>query len=210
MSGDAGSFISLFPKGSIPSILNAVSKAGDSLHKKVDNEHENRVSIHFYSLITRVYPFKSGPFDIRLQPQIIDTSSNNSTLSGQIDFIVSCGLGFETYFAIEAKRLRVRSEKGKMVAGNDYYVNDGMMRFVTSQYAPFMVSGAMLGYVYDGDIKQARSGVAKYIDRKRKELKLMPPEKLIKSSIVASKEFYETRHDLKERVFTLYHVFLDV
>ncbi|MGB9498314.1 MAG: hypothetical protein ACKVE4_00885 [Dissulfuribacterales bacterium] len=210
MSGDAGSFISLFPKGSIPSILNAVSKAGNSLHKKVDNEHENRVSIRFYYLITRIYPFKSGPLDIRLQPQIIDTSSNNSTLSGQIDFIVSCGLGFETYFAIEAKRLRVRSNNGKMDAGNDDYVNEGMIRFVTGQYAPFMVTGAMLGYVYDGDIKKARSGVAKYIDGKIKELKLMPPKKLTKSSIVTGKVIYETRHDLKKRAFTLYHIFLRV
>ena len=210
MSGDAGAFTSLFPKGSIPSILNAICQAGGSLRKEVDNEHENRVSIRFYYLVTKVYPFKSGPLDIRLQPQIIDISSNNGKLSGQIDFIVSCGYGSETYFAIEAKRLRVRTSKGKMDAGNDDYVNDGMMRFVSGQYAPFMVTGAMLGYVYDGDIKKARLGIERYIKSKIKELKLMRPEKMVKSSIVVDKPIYETRHGLKKRDFTLYHIFLVV
>jgi hypothetical protein len=160
--------------------------------------------------LIRIYPFRSGPLDIRLQPEIVSVDSDKSTPIGQIDFLVSCSLGAEVYFAIEAKRLRVRSTKGRMDAGNDDYVNEGMMRFISGQYAPFMVTGAMLGYVYDGDLKKACSGVAKYIDGKIKELKLMPPKKLAKTSIVAGKTIYETRHDLKKRAFTLYHVFLGV
>lgn len=154
--------------------------------------------------------FRDGPLSIHPQQEILSSDPDVDKPQGYIDILVSCGYGSETYFAIEAKRLRVRSEKGKMVAGNDYYVNDGMMRFVTSQYAPFMVSSAMLGYVYDGDIKKARSGVSKYIRGKIDELKLMPPEKMMKTSIVDAKEVYETRHDLKKRKFTLYHIFLGV
>ena len=73
---------------------------------------------------------------------------------------------------------------GKMDAGNDDYVNDGMMRFIFGQYAPFMKTGAMLGYVYDGDIKIARSGVARYIKSREKELKLTSPKLLKRASIL--------------------------
>lgn len=210
MGGDAGAYISLFPLGNIPPLLYAIFQAGETLRKETDNEHENRISRRLFYRLIRIDPFRSGPLDIRLQPEIVAVDSDKSTPEGQIDFLVSCGLGAEVYFAIEAKRLRVRSTKGKMDAGNDDYVNDGMMRFVAGQYAPFMSTGAMLGYVYDGDIKKACAGVAGYIDGKINELKLMPPQKLTKSSIVASKEIYETRHDLKKRDFTLYHVFLGV
>jgi hypothetical protein len=85
-----------------------------------------------------------------------------------------------------------------------------MMRFITGQYAPLMVTGAMLGYVYDGNIKKACSGVANYIDGRINKLKLMPPKKLAKSAIVVSKTIYETRHNLKKKAFTLYHLFLSV
>ena len=97
-----------------------------------------------------------------------------------------------------------------MDAGNDDYVNDGMMRFVTGQYAPFMNSGAMLGYVYDGDTGKARAGVAGYILKKTKELKMLTPKQIAGSSILQDKPVYETRHDLKKRRFTIYHIFLAV
>jgi hypothetical protein len=106
--------------------------------------------------------------------------------------------------------LRVRSTSGKMDAGNDEYVNNGMMRFVTGQYSPFMRTGAMLGYVYDGDTKKSHSGIAHYINKKVKELKLMPPKKLQKASIISSKPVYETRHGLKKRPFLIYHIFIAV
>ena len=210
MGKETREFRNLFPKGHIPVILDSLFKAGETLHKETENELENRISRRLYFKLIRIYPFRSGPLDIRLQPEIVSVDSEKGTPEGQIDFLVSCGLGAETYFAIEAKRPRVRSAKGKMDAGNDDYVNDGMMRFVTGQYAPFMVTGAMLGYVYDGDIKKACSGVSKYIDGKVKKLKIVPPQKLTKSTIVADKTIYETRHDFKKRDFTLYHVFLVV
>jgi len=86
-------------------------------------------------------------------------------------------------------------------------VDEGMMRFVTGQYAPLMESSAMLGYVYDGDIFRASSGIYDIIREKESILKLKtiicdkyPPCELIR----------ETRHALGERSFTIYHLFLDV
>ncbi len=104
--------------------------------------------------------------------------------------------------------MRVRSSDGRLVSGNDKYVNEGMMRFVSGQYAPFMKASAMIGYVFDGQKSKARAGVEKYIQKKAKLLKLLDPLQLTRSPILNEKIVDETRHDLERRVFTLYHIFL--
>jgi hypothetical protein len=210
MAGEARAFRVLFPKRHIPIILISILQAGKNLRKKTANDLEDWISRRLYWRLIRIYPFRDGPLDIRLQPEIVSVDSDENVPAGKIDFVVSCGLGVEIYFAIEAKRLRVRSTSGKMDAGNDDYVNNGMMRFVTGQYAPFMKTGAMLGYVYDGDTNKACTGVSGYIKSKVKELKLTSPKQLTKASIVPDKPIYETRHRLKKRSFLIYHVFLAV
>ncbi len=182
-----------------------------TFEKKTANDLEDWISRRLYWRLIRIYPFRDGPLDIRLQPEIVSVDSDENVPVGKIDFVVSCGLGAEIYFAIEAKRLRVRSTtSGKMDAGNDDYVNDGMIRFVSGQYAPFMKAGAMLGYVYDGDINKARSGIASYIKSRVKELKLTSLKQLTRASILPDKPAYETRHGLKRRSFLIYHIFLAV
>jgi len=210
MAGEARAFRVLFPQRHIPIILISILQAGENLRKKTASDLEDWISRRIYWRLIRIYPFRDGPLDIRLQPEIVSVDSDENAPAGKIDFVVSCGLGAEIYFAIEAKRLRVRSPSGKMNAGNDDYVNNGMMRFVTGQYAPFMKNGAMLGYVYDGDTKKACSGVAGYIKNRAKELKLTSPKQLTRASILPDKPIYETRHGLKKRSFLIYHIFLAV
>jgi hypothetical protein len=210
MAGEVRPFRVLFPQRHVPIILISIFQAGKTLRKKTANDLEDWISRRLYWRLIRIYPFRDGPLDIRLQPEIVSVDSDENTPVGKIDFVVSCGLGAEIYFAIEAKRLRVRSTSGKMDAGNDDYVNDGMMRFVSGQYAPFMKTGAMLGYVYDRDINKARSGVAGYIKSRGKELKLTSPKPLTRASILPDKAIYETRHRLKKRSFLIYHIFLAV
>ena len=210
MGSEARVFNALFPKRHIPTVLISLFRAGENLRKKTTNDLEDWISRRLYWRLIRIYPFRDGPLDIRLQPEIVSVDSDENAPAGKIDFVVSCGLGAEIYFAIEAKRLRVRSTSGKMDAGNDDYVNEGMMRFVSGQYAPFMKTGAMLGYVYDKDIKKARSGVAGYIKSRGKELKLTSPKQLTRASILPDKPIYETRHGLKKHSFLIYHIFFAV
>lgn len=210
MGNETKEFRRLFPKGHIPLILSGIVQAGKTLQKKTPNEHENRLTRRLCIRLNQLLDFRKGPLGIHPQQEILSSDPDKDSPEGYIDIVISCGYGSEVYFAIEAKRLRVRSIDGKMDAGNDDYVNDGMMRFVKGQYAPLMITGAMLGYVFDGDLSKSRSGVAKYIGGKKNELKLMPPQKLTASKILPSNDVYETRHDLNERNFTLYHIFLSV
>jgi hypothetical protein len=73
-----------------------------------------------------------------------------------------------------------------------------------------MKTGAMLGYVYDGDTKRACAGVSNYIKRKVSELMLMSPKKINRAAIKPDRPIYETRHRLGKRSFKIYHIFLAV
>ncbi|MBI9082185.1 MAG: hypothetical protein JEZ11_01225 [Desulfobacterales bacterium] len=157
MGGEVRAFIPLFPQRHIPIILAAILQAGETLQKKIPNEHENRLTRRLCRMLNQMIIFRDGPLSIHPQQEILSPDPEKDTPEGYIDILVSCGHGSEVYFAIEAKRLRVRSASGRMTAGNDDYVNEGMMRFITGQYAPLMKSGAMLGYVFDGDTGMARS-----------------------------------------------------
>lgn len=210
MGSGAREFRWLFPQSDIPIILRSIFQAGKSLQKKTVHDREDWITRRLHRRLIRKSPFRDGPLDIRLQPEIVDPDCDEGAATGQIDLLVSCGLGHETYFAIEAKRLRLRSPHGRLSAGNDQYVKEGMMRFVSGQYAPLMESGAMLGYVYDGKIDKARSGIGRYIETKVKELKLKPPQRLTRSRILPGEPVDETQHGLKTRTFIIYHLFITV
>jgi hypothetical protein len=57
----------------------------------------------------------------------------------------------ETYLPYECKRLNT-IHQGRRSSLATPYVNDGLMRFVTEQYAEGLPVGCMLGYVMDGDL----------------------------------------------------------
>jgi len=210
MSHTAETFNVLFPQRHIPKILIGISQAAKTLRIKAPNEIENRLTRRLCIKLNQIHCFRDGPLSIHPQQEILSQDPEKSSPEGYIDILVSCEYGSEVYFAIEAKRLRVRSAKGKMDAGNDDYVNDGMMRFVRGQYAPYMETGAMLGYVYDGKIVKARKGIAGYILKKSEALKLLPPKKFVRSTISPGKQIDETRHGLDKRTFTIYHLLLNV
>lgn len=209
MENDATEFKKLFPKGQIPFILAAIFQAGDNLRKKTERDREDWITRRLYARLIKIPIYRDGPLDIRMQTEISAVDPDSNYPAGRIDILVSCGQGAEVYFAIEAKRLRVRSSKGALVLCNRGYVVNGMMRFVTGQYAPLMEAGAMLGYVYDGKTDEARIDIDKSIQRAH-DLKLSAPTKLIKSGILPKNPVDETIHELEKRVFTIYHVFLAV
>ncbi len=206
MTGDPEYFKKLFPEKHVPLILSSVLDVGSTVHRETDYDREDRISTKICGRLQWIPPFRDGPLAIHPQQEIID----GDIVVGRIEILISCGEGSHVYFAIEAKRLRFRNPKGRFETGNAPYVNDGMMRFVTGQYAPFMETGAMLGYVFDGETGKARSGVANYIRSKEKELRLREPKRLLKSKILADSLVDETLHDLGERQFTIYHLFVAV
>jgi len=194
----------LFPGELISSILLSIVQEGSAVRKRTDQEREDSITIRLHKRLIRIPVFRDGPLDIVLQSAIPSLDPETDTIAGVIDLRVLCGKGHEVYFAIEAKRLRFRSPNGRTILGSPEYVKDGMMRFVTGQYAPHMRAGAMLGYVFDGNVECARSNIDKSIRKKATQLKLADPKCLVPSSILSKTPIDETRHDLPRRPFTIY------
>jgi hypothetical protein len=210
MGSSAVEYKKLFPQNRIPTILSCLLKAGTTLQKKTPYDLEDHLTRRLCARLILFSIFRDGPLGIHPQQEILSFDQDADKPTGRIDILISCGRGFHVYFAIEAKRLRTISPKGKSVAGNIEYINEGMMRFVTGQYAPLMESGAMLGYVFDKNIIKARLGIDRYLKKKEKELKLIPPMKLIISKILPNEQISFTNHNLDNRKFKIYHAFLAV
>jgi len=77
---------------------------------------------------------------------------------GEIDMAVLLDRERERYLAYECKRLNVIYNGGRQSLATRY-VNEGMLRFITEQYAEGLQVGCMLGYVLDGDTEFAISCV---------------------------------------------------
>jgi hypothetical protein len=212
MAGHPGkAYERLFPKQHIPLILLLILQVGKKIRRQTAMDREDWITTRLHRRLIREPAFRDGPLQIHLQPDIVssDTDTEINTPEGRLDLQVSCGLGYEVYFAIEAKRLRVSLPSGFFPGGREY-VNDGMMRFVTGRYAPFMRSGAMLGYVYDGKNKTAKADIARQIEKNKKKLKLHPKKMLMPSKISPDQSIDETHHDIDNRKFVIYHLLLSV
>ncbi|SEH62378.1 hypothetical protein [Magnetospirillum fulvum] len=78
---------------------------------------------------------------------------------GIIDIAVLFDWERERYLAYECKRLNVING-GSRSSLATVYVTQGMMRFLTEQYAENLPVGCMLGYVLDGDVPFAKVRLA--------------------------------------------------
>jgi hypothetical protein len=89
---------------------------------------------------------------IEYQYEPFGTDLNGASYSkGSIDMAVLLDWERERYLAYECKRLNVIGKAGRSSLAMPY-VKDGMMRFMTEQYAEALPVGCMLGYVLDGDV----------------------------------------------------------
>ncbi len=70
---------------------------------------------------------------------------------GKIDIAILLDWERERYLAYECKRLNVVHGRRRSSLAMEYVIN-GMMRFMTEQYAELLPVGCMLGYVMDGDL----------------------------------------------------------
>jgi len=211
-NGEAQAYRRLFPTKHILVVLVSIVQAAHTLRKKTDRDREDWITRRLHARLIRIPEFRDGPLDIRPQPEIPSPDPDADTPAGRIDLLVSCSLGHEVYFAIEAKRLRLCSSTTGRVTfyGNREYVMDGMMRFVSGQYAPRMAAGAMLGYVFDGKVDKARSGIDRAIRKNAVKLELALQGGFMRSTILSEVHVDETRHDLMNRVFTIYHLLVAV
>ncbi|MBL8500635.1 MAG: hypothetical protein JNL77_08670 [Nitrosomonas sp.] len=128
------------------------------------NPEEDKITINLRSLLVkdaearRIFYY----LEYQFEPEGF-TADGLAYSKGQIDLAVLLNQGCTHYLAYECKRLNVpRSGARQSLATR--YVNEGIKRFITEQYAEGLPIGCMLGYVLDGEIPFAVSSVHSAID----------------------------------------------
>lgn len=104
----------------------------------------------------------------------------------------------EVYVAFECKRLNMVWQSTKhSLAGK--YVDEGIMRYITAQYARDLPLGVMIGYVMDGDLHSADRDVRKAMDTKKQKLCLS--EKVEASSVSSILHRFRSLHARASNTF---------
>ena len=91
---------------------------------------------------------------------------------GKIDMALLLDQERERYLAYECKRLNVPQSGGTRSLATKYVV-DGVLRFITEQYAADLPVGCVLGYVLNGNVSTARMKVGAAIDSNKGNIGLI-------------------------------------
>lgn len=124
---------------------------------------EDTITINLVELLSKDSVIRRICHWVEYQFEPFGTLPNGAKFSkGKIDIAVLLDWERERYVAYECKRLNV-TQGGRRNSLATRYVTQGMMRFMTEQYAEALPVGCMLGYVLDGDLAFASSQVASAI-----------------------------------------------
>ena len=207
--GDTSLWSDLFPDHLVPDILGLVLTTWQSFKKPNPSDLEVPVTRRFREELRRKKDFRELPFTI--WPESSETDPKTGKEIGRIDIRFLHGWREDVYFAFECKRLRIPYESGIRSNASEYVGIDGMMCFITGKYSKGLVSGGMIGYVMDSDVRSAIQSVKKAIDRSCIILFLVKSTSLRSCSIMPDRKIIkETRHKLPNRRFIIYHIFLAV
>lgn len=209
------SWPNLFPESQISIALEILLEAGEGLRKRSALEHENKVTERLFLRISRNPLYLNSNLFIDEQCRVYDLEDADDPLRGIPDLVFRTpGLRKPfPYLAIDAKRLRFKQPNGQFQTGNSEYVSEyqGMRCFTEDRYARGLDTGAMLGYVYDGNIAKSKEGISHLIGKHAKLLKCLEPTELIPSNLPhPDSGVGETVHSLEGRQFRIFHIFFSV
>ena len=124
--------------------------------KKNEMTHEDHITEHLVQSLIRT---KSLPGRIVYQyTLLVEDDDGNVSMSSNIDFVLTVGDDEDVYLACECKRLNVPYKTGMRGLVGEY-VDEGLMRFVSGQYANGLPAAMMLGYVMNARTDRARRGL---------------------------------------------------
>ena len=123
-----------------------------------------------------------------------------------IDLAMIVGNDRHAYLAYECKKLNVHGADGARRSQAGAYVRDGMMRFVTEQYAKDLPVGCMLGYVMDGDLRWAYARVVAAMMAQTPTLGLQG--RPISAPSIGVIQRFVTQHERNNRSLEMRHALL--
>lgn len=205
--GDPALWADTFPDDLVPRILDLVIQTWVNCERPGEGELEVPITRRFKRALKQAKDFRKLP--VRIEREATEDDPATAEELGRIDlkFLPAVSAREEVYFAFECKRLNAIEDGHRRTLAPEY-VTEGMMRFVTGQYAAAMLHGGMIGYVLDGKCADAVRLVERNIITRATELKMETPAALARSGLRSDNEMIrETRH-LLGRTFQLHHLFL--
>ena len=206
--GDARAWSRTFPRHLIPRILDLVVNTWRRFDKPQPDEWEVTITRRFRRALKVTKDLKRLPF--RIDRESVEDGFETGAELGRLDlrFTPAGSAREEVYFTFECKRLNVPSNGSCRPLASEY-VKEGMMRFVSSQYAGHLQDGGMIGYVLDGRTSTAISAVEKSVQDNQRELQMRAPAEIGRSSLrPRDPRIRETRHQLTRGPFRIHHLFL--
>lgn len=172
--------------------------------KKNAMTHEDHITEHLVNSLIRT---KRVPGRIAYQYTLLAEDGNgNVSAPSNIDFVLTIGDHEDVYLACECKRLNVRYKTGVRALVGEY-VDEGLMRFVTGQYANGLPLAMMLGYVMNAKTDVARRGVKRIMALRSTTIRLQSERD---APVVSGRpiRFYTTHACVPGHVIEVVHTFL--
>jgi len=168
---------------------------------------EDAITINLVALLSQDAVVRRICYFVSYQHEPFGTHPCGTKFSkGKIDIAVLLDQERERYVAYECKRLNVIHGKTRSSLATRY-VKDGMMRFLTEQYAESLPVGCMLGYVMDSDLPFAFTKLTNAIDANKTPLGNM--EGASSGRVVEGIERFSTLHQrVNTSVIELRHALL--
>ncbi len=208
--GDAEIWADTFPEELIPRMLNLVLSTWEPFTKPGPSDLEVPITQRFKHSLKQAKDFQRLP--VRIEREPAEDNPQTGQELGRIDlkFLPAVSAREEVYFAFECKRLNVSANGTRRTLAAEY-VTQGMMRFVTGQYASSVHNGGMIGYVLDGNGDEAITSVDQNVQARRTELKMAAAAGLEPSTVHPNNRLVrETDHFRAARpTFRLHHIFLE-
>jgi hypothetical protein len=193
----------------VPDILELVSNSWGQMPHLACDAREDPTTETLCKLLRRNRDTGKLPFQIQIQ--MVELDPNEGEDQGRMDIAFVPLVPSESiYFCLECKRLNVCYGDSIRPYFSEY-VKQGMLRFVRGQYAKIVRHGGMLGYVLDGKIENAISGVQLSLKAHQTDLEMKRPCEFRRSSIrPADPTTKETHHSRKHdtSIFQIHHMFV--
>lgn len=207
--GDPDIWSDTFPEDLVPRVLDLITDTWATFTKPGPSDLEVPTTRRFKHALKQAKDLNRLP--VRLEREPAEDDPETGAELGRIDlkFLPAVSAREEVYLAFECKRLNAMSN-GRRDSLAPEYVTEGMMRFVTGQYAGSVRHGGMLGYVLDGRRDDAIRLVGNNVAARATELCMTAPATLDRSRLrPAADHIRETYHTLvPARLFGLHHLFL--
>ena len=207
-AGNPHLWADIFPDGLVPRIVDLVLESWQTFRKPRPTELEVPITKRFCVHLRARKDRSRAPFTIWTESEELDPESGE--LLGRIDLRLVHGHRERVYFALECKRLNVVAKRRRSSLARKY-VEEGMTRFITGQYAGGLDKGGMLAYVMDGKTADAIASVKQAIDSRRDSLALKQGTSLSACALRPNaRQVKETNHIPAGSPFVIYHLFVGV